>query len=219
MRLILFGPPGCGKGTQASFIYEKYNIPHLSTGDMLRAAVSAETEIGLKAQNIMDSGGLVPDDVVIKIISERIDHNDCKKGFILDGFPRTINQAEALDEMLVKKNIFIDRVIEFKVNDIELIKRISGRFSCLSCGANFNDHFKPTKRENYCDICGNSKFLRREDDNVETATSRLNTYNEGTAPLIPFYSKKDILTSIDGMQDIVSVNKIICEMLENIYDR
>ncbi len=219
MRLILFGPPGCGKGTQATYVSEKYFIPHLSTGDMLRAAVSAETEIGLKAKGIMESGGLVPDDVVIKIISQRIESEDCKTGFILDGFPRTINQAKSLEDMLKNKNMIIDKVIEFKVNDIELIKRISGRFSCTACGANYNDHFKPTKRINKCDLCGGSKFMRREDDNVETATSRLNTYNEGTAPLIPFYKEKGILTSIDGMQDIENVNKIIDEMLENIYHR
>ena len=219
MRLILFGPPGCGKGTQASFINGKYDIPHLSTGDMLRAAVSTETEIGLKVKGIMEAGGLVPDDVVINIISERIDQSDCKKGFILDGFPRTVNQAEALEKMLEKKNILLDKVIEFRVNNIELVKRISGRFSCVNCGTNFNDHFKPTKRDNTCDTCGGSTFLRREDDNVETATSRLNTYDEGTAPLIPYYEDKGILVAIDGMQDIGSVSKIISEMLENIHHR
>ena len=205
MRLILFGPPGCGKGTQAELLCRGFGIAHLSTGDMLRDAVTAGTETGRRAQEIMEAGALVPDDVVVGIISERFDRQDCANGFILDGFPRTVAQAESLDELLIAKRFELDRVIEIKVTDELLIERISGRFSCSKCGAGYHDRFRQPKRVNTCDTCGSTSFTRRKDDNETTVRERLNNYHAQTAPLLPYYNNRGLLAPVDGMAQIEDV--------------
>ena len=209
MRLILFGPPGCGKGTQAQFLGGEFNIPHLSTGDMLREAVAMGTEIGLRAKDLMEAGALVPDEVVVGIISERLDRDDCVNGFILDGFPRTVAQANALDNLLADKGLKLDRVVEIQVSDELLIQRISGRFSCLDCGFGYHDRFKQPEREGVCDICEGNRFTRRKDDNEATVRERLNTYNAQTTPLLPYYRSKDLLAPVDGMLRIKEVTAAI----------
>ncbi len=207
MRLILLGPPGAGKGTQAQRLVERHGIPQLSTGDMLRAAVKAETELGRKAAAIMERGDLVPDEVVVGIIDARLDHDDCAKGFILDGFPRTLGQAEALDSMLAAKGQSLDHVIEMKVDDQALVERITGRFTCAKCGAGYHDRFKTPKVEGVCDVCGGTEFTRRKDDTAETVTSRLKAYHEQTAPLLPYYEAQGVLGSVDGMADFDEVTR------------
>ena len=214
MRLILFGPPGCGKGTQAQLLCREFKTAHLSTGDMLREAVSNGTEIGLRAKEIMECGALVPDDVVVGIISERLDRPECGYGFILDGFPRTIFQAESLDKLLREKGLKIDRVVEIKVTDELLIERISGRFSCSNCGANYNDRFKQAKQGNVCDVCGGTGFTRREDDKETTVRERLNNYHAQTAPLLPYYHSKGLLAPVDGMANIEEVTAAIRRILD-----
>jgi adenylate kinase len=213
MKLILLGPPGAGKGTQAEFLHTVLGVPKLSTGDMLRAAVAAGTETGKKADVVMKAGQLVSDDIMINLITDRIAESDCANGFILDGFPRTIAQAEALDATLASIDKPINVVIELTVNDAILIERIAGRFSCKNCGAGYHDHFKKTKIQDVCDVCGSKEFIRRKDDNRETVASRLEAYHAQTAPLLPYYSKKGILKSVDGMAEIGevtdSINKII----------
>ena len=207
MRLILLGPPGAGKGTQAQRLVERHGIPQLSTGDVLRAAVKAETELGRKAAAIMERGDLVPDEVVVGIIDARLDHDDCAKGFILDGFPRTLGQAEALDSMLAAKGQSLDHVIEMKVDDQALVERITGRFTCAKCGAGYHDRFKTPKVEGVCDVCGGTEFTRRKDDTAETVTSRLKAYHEQTAPLLPYYEAQGVLGSVDGMADFDEVTR------------
>lgn len=205
MNLILFGPPGAGKGTQADFLAKKYGFAKLSTGDMLRAAVAAGSELGLKAKGIMAAGQLVPDDLMIGLIRDRIRQPDCAKGFILDGFPRTEAQAEALDGMLAGEKKLLNYVIELKVNDQLLVERITGRFSCAKCGAGYHDLYKKPRKAGACDDCGSQEFTRREDDKAETVTKRLEAYHRQTAPLLPYYSKKNVLVSVDGMADIGDV--------------
>lgn len=206
-RLIFMGPPGGGKGTQAQRLQAKYGIVQLSTGDMLRAAVTAGTEIGKKAKEVMDAGKLVSDDIVIGIIDERLDQPDTANGFILDGFPRTVAQAEALDDLLARKGLALDAVLELRVPDSLLVERITGRFTCAKCGAGYHNSFSKTKVDGVCDHCGGTEFKRRADDNAETVTSRLEAYHAQTAPLLPYYDGKKLLHVIDGTQDIDVVTK------------
>ncbi len=201
-RLILMGPPGGGKGTQAKRLQDRYGIVQLSTGDMLRAAVKAGTPVGLKAKAVMDAGQLVSDDIMINLISERIDQKDCANGFILDGFPRTLAQAEALDNLLKDKGIRLDKVIEVAVPDERLIERITGRFTCGACGEGYHDKFKQPKRPGVCDVCGGTSFTRRADDKAETVGARLKAYHDQTAPLLPYYRGKGTLEVIDGDRDM-----------------
>lgn len=207
MKIILLGPPGAGKGTQADRLKNFLGIPKLSTGDMLRAAVAEGSEIGKKADAIMKAGQLVSDDIMIEMIAERIQRADCRDGFILDGFPRTIGQAKALDDMLNKLRIVIGYVIEIKVDAAALVERISNRFSCKQCGEGYNKISKPTKTENTCDTCGSHEFSQRADDRAETVAARLEQYNAQTAPLLPYYSSKGVLKSVDGMQPIDQVTE------------
>lgn len=216
MNLILLGPPGAGKGTQAEVLVAKRGLVQLSTGEMLRAAVKAGTEVGKKAKAIMEAGGLVSDDIVIGIISDRIDQPDCAKGFILDGFPRTLNQAAALDKLLKDKGKTLDTVIEMKVKDDVLVDRISGRFSCAKCGAGYHDTNKRPKVEGKCDVCGSIEFSRRADDNAETVKNRLMAYYRETAPLIGYYFAKGKLQSVDGMAQIDEVTKEIGAALDRV---
>jgi len=219
MRLIFFGPPGSGKGTQAERIRDRMGVVHLSTGDMLRAAVAAGTEIGKQAKAIMEAGDLVPDEVVIGIIADRLDEPDAAKGFILDGFPRTLAQAEALDTVLDNKGIAIDRVVELAVDDEALVERIAGRFSCSECGAGYHDSFKPTAKPDVCDSCGGTEFKRRKDDNAETVRDRLANYHSQTAPLLPYYRGKGLLSTVDGMADMETVTKEIEAVLGALTER
>jgi len=213
MRLILLGPPGAGKGTQAQRLMAAYDIVQLSTGDMLRAAVAAGTEVGLLAKAVMEAGELVSDDIVVGIISDRVDEDDCKNGFILDGFPRTLAQAEALEGMLARKNLSLDSVIEMQVDDGLLIDRVAGRYTCGNCGAGYHDENLKPKVDGICDNCGRSEFTRRADDNAETFGARLQAYHEQTAPLLPFYREKGNLQTVDGMADIDEVTKAMRTLL------
>ena len=209
MKLILLGPPGAGKGTQAQHLQHRLGIAKLSTGDMLRAAVASGSDLGNKAKDIMASGGLVPDDLVVSLIRDRIQKDDCKNGFILDGFPRTVGQAEALDVMLKEEGKHLDYVLELKVNDTELTERIAGRFSCAKCGTGYHDKFKQPKIADTCDECGARQFIRREDDKAETVAKRLEAYNAQTAPLLPYYNARGVLTTVDGMAEINEVTRQI----------
>ena len=214
MNLILFGPPGAGKGTQADFIAKQHGYAKLSTGDMLRAAVASGSELGLKAKGIMAAGQLVPDDVMISLIRDRIRESDCQQGFILDGFPRTEAQAKALDDMLKSEKKALDFVIELKVDDQKLVERIVGRFSCAKCGAGYHDSFKKPAVADRCDECGSTEFTRREDDKAETVTKRLEAYHRQTAPLLPYYRQAGVLTTVDGMADIGEVTLQIEKLLQ-----
>ncbi|PLX34318.1 MAG: adenylate kinase [Hyphomicrobiales bacterium] len=216
MNLILLGPPGAGKGTQAKRIEEARGLVQLSTGDMLRAAVKAGTEVGMKAKAVMEAGELVSDDIVIGIISDRVDEPDCADGFILDGFPRTVAQAEALDTLLTEKGKTMDVVIEMQVEDDPLVGRITGRSTCAKCGEGYHDEFKKPKVEGVCDKCGHTEFSRRADDNEETVRSRLSAYHAQTAPLIGYYGEKGTLKSIDGMAAIDDVTAQINAVLDAV---
>jgi adenylate kinase len=205
MNIILLGAPGAGKGTQAKMLEDKFGLVQLSTGDMLRAAVAAGTEVGKVAKDLMEAGELVPDEVVVGIISDRVDEEDCKGGFILDGFPRNIAQAEALDAMLEEKGLSLQHVIEMKVNPDILVERITGRFSCGDCGAGYHDIYKPVSKEGTCDECGSTNLNRRKDDSEETVRSRLEVYSNETEPLLPYYQGKGILRQVDGMASMDAV--------------
>jgi adenylate kinase len=214
MNLILLGPPGAGKGTQAYRIKEKYRLVHLSTGDMLRGAIAAGTEVGKLAKTIMDEGKLVSDDVINRLVEERIAAPDCAGGFLLDGFPRTVTQAEALDAMLEKRGDGITAVIEFAVDDEALIERIAGRFSCANCGAGYHDKFQRPKVDGVCDQCGGTEFKRRSDDTPDAVRTRLASYHEQTAPLLPYYRGKGVLRTVDGMAEIDEVTAAVFEEID-----
>ena len=209
MNIILLGPPGAGKGTQAKRLEEAYGLVQLSTGDMLRAERSSGSPLGQQVQAIMDSGKLVSDDIMIAMIERRIGASDGAKGFILDGFPRTVPQAEALDAMLARKGLKLDHVIEMMVDDAALVDRIAGRFSCAKCGASYHGRYNRPKVDGVCDICGSTEFVRRVDDNAETVKARLDAYHAQTAPILPYYRKKGVLREADGMAAIDDVTRQI----------
>ncbi len=205
MILILLGPPGAGKGTQAARIREKYGIAHLSTGDMLRGAIEADTEVGKQAKIVMDAGNLVSDGIIIRLVEERTEDPDCAKGFLLDGFPRTVAQAEALDALLARKGLSLNATVEIAVNDDALIERVSGRYSCANCGAGYHDSFQKPRVDGVCDQCGGNEFKRRSDDTAEAVRTRLVSYHGQTAPLLPYYRSKGLLMTVDGMGGIDEV--------------
>ncbi|GLQ07762.1 adenylate kinase [Sneathiella chinensis] len=216
MILILLGAPGAGKGTQAQRLQDKHGLIQLSTGDMLRAAVAEGTEVGLKAKEVMEQGGLVSDDIMTGIISDRLDQPDCANGVILDGFPRTEAQAEALDSMLKDKKLSLNAVIEMKTDDEVLVERVTGRYTCANCGAGYHDIFLKPAKDGVCDKCGGTEFTRRSDDTEETVKSRLQAYHNQTAPLLPYYKGKGVLKQVDGMADIDEVTQQIEAVLQEI---
>jgi adenylate kinase len=219
VHLILLGPPGAGKGTQASFLMREYGLAKLSTGDMLRAAAELDTPLGQRLKAIMASGALVEDSTMIDLIRDRITWPDCETGFILDGFPRTQAQAEALDAMLEQQGRGLDHVIELNVDDDALVARISGRYACAGCGEGYHDNYKHPAVENICDVCGSNQFVRREDDRADTVAKRLEAYHRQTAPLLPYYSQIGILRSIDGMAEMDQVASQIMRLLKINYSR
>ena len=212
MNLILLGPPGAGKGTQAAKIVEKYNIPHISTGDIFRANIKEGTELGKKAQEYMNKGELVPDELVVDLVVDRVQQDDCKNGYVLDGFPRTIPQAEALDKALAALGDKVDYAIDVNVPDENIVNRMGGRRACVGCGATYHLVYAPTKTEGICDVCGKELILR-DDDKPETVQKRLNVYHEQTQPLIDYYTKAGILKTVDGTVDINDVFAAIVEIL------
>ena len=213
MNLILLGPPGSGKGTQAEQLLNAYGLVQLSTGDMLRAEVKSGSNLGQKAQEIIDSGELVPDDLMIAMISIRIDQEKNSEGIILDGFPRTTEQAKALDAMLEEKDLRINHVILLEVDEEEIIERLSGRFSCSKCGKGYHDNFAPPNDDGTCEKCGSTEFTRRSDDNPQTVRIRLSAYREQTAPILPYYSEKGSLKIVNGMAPVDEVFSEIKEVI------
>jgi len=212
MRLVLLGAPGAGKGTQAKKLIEKYGMPQISTGDLLRAAVSAGTPLGKEAKSVMDKGELVPDRIVLGMVEERLKQDDCKKGYILDGFPRNTAQAEALDKMLDALGMSLSAALSVDVPFDDLMKRLTGRRTCKACGQMYNIYFKPPAKEGSCDKC-NGELFQRDDDKEATIKKRLEVYNAQTAPLIDYYGKKGILKSVSGTGNIDDIFKKVCEVL------
>ncbi len=212
MKVIMLGAPGAGKGTQAKKIAAKYDIPHISTGDIFRANIKNGTELGKKAKTYMDQGLLVPDELVVDLVVDRVNQEDCAKGYVLDGFPRTIPQAEALDKALEKLGQKMDYAIDVDVPDEAIVSRMGGRRACVGCGATYHLVYAPTKEEGICDICGKELILR-DDDKPETVKKRLNVYHEQTQPLIDYYTKAGILKSVDGTVDLNDVFKAIVDIL------
>lgn len=212
MKIIMLGAPGAGKGTQAKMIAEKYSIPHISTGDIFRANIKNGTELGMEAKKYMDQGQLVPDELTVKILLDRVANDDCKNGYVLDGFPRTIPQAEVLDEALAKLGETIDYAIDVNVPDENIVNRMGGRRACVTCGATYHMVHVPPKKEGICDKCG-SELILRDDDKPETVKKRLSVYHEQTQPLIDFYTKKNVLKTVDGTVDMMDVFASIVEIL------
>lgn len=215
MRLVLLGPPGAGKGTQASAIVDKYNIPHISTGDIFRANIKEGTDLGKEAKDYMDKGLLVPDELVVSIVKDRLTKDDCKEGFLLDGFPRTVNQAQALDSELHKMDTKLDRVININASAEILIERAVGRRICKECGATYHIKFNPPKVAGICDIDGGVLY-QRDDDNVETVSTRINVYMEQTEPLIAYYKEQNLLLDVDGTKSIDAIFETISKELDKI---
>ena len=213
MNIILLGPPGAGKGTQAQRLQSDLGMVQLSTGDMLRAAVASGTELGKKAKGLMEKGELVPDDLIVGLIKDRIAQPDCAKGFILDGFPRTEAQAKALDKMLAEMAKQLDLVVEMEVDEKALTERVVGRFTCAKCGTGYHDSFKRPKVEGVCDVCGSKEFTRRKDDNAETMKTRMVTYRAQTEPLLPYYRARGVLKKVDGMAAMDEVYRQIRAVL------
>ncbi len=213
LHVVLTGAPGCGKGTQARLLKERVAIPHLSTGEMLRAEAQTGSELGLKIKALIDGGNLVPDDMIIKMLGNRIDQDDCKNGFILDGFPRTLPQAEVLEDMLKDKGIILDTVIEIQVPDEIIMERILGRYSCMKCGHGYHDKHQKPKVYGVCDECGGTEFYRRIDDNRATVQNRLVNYRALTYPTIPYFEKKGLLRCVDGTGSIAAVASKIDSLL------
>ena len=213
MRLVLLGPPGAGKGTQAKEITKRYDIPHITTGDILRDNIKRGTDLGKEAKEYMDRGSLVPDDIVVSIVKDRLNEDDCKIGFLLDGFPRTVKQAHVLDEALEEMKIKLDNVINIDVAKEELINRAIGRRICKDCGVTYHIKFNPPSEDGKCDVCGGVLY-QRDDDTEETVTRRIEVYNKQTKPLIEYYSKKGIIINVDGKQSIEGVFEDIVKFLE-----
>jgi adenylate kinase len=213
MNVILLGPPGSGKGTQAKRIEQNHRITQLATGDMLRAATLSGNELGLRVKSIMDSGQLVPDDIIIDMIADRIGEPDCRNGFILDGFPRTLAQAQALDEMLAQHGRRLDHVIEFDVDENALVERLAGRFICQRCGASYHERDNRPKVDGVCDACNGCEFICRADDRPETVRARLDVYHRQTEPILPYYRARGILRPVDGMAEIDSITREIEKIL------
>ena len=213
MKIIMLGAPGAGKGTQAKMIAEKYGVPHISTGDIFRANIKNGTQLGMEAKQYMDKGLLVPDELTVKILLDRVAQDDCKKGYVLDGFPRTIPQAEVLDKALTELGDKIDYAIDVDVPDENIVRRMGGRRACLSCGATYHIEHVPPKKEGICDTCGQELVLR-DDDKPETVQNRLNVYHEQTQPLIEFYQAKGVLKAVDGTADMKDVFAAITEILK-----
>ncbi len=212
MKIIMLGAPGAGKGTQAKMIAEKYDVPHVSTGDIFRANIKNGTQLGMEAKKYMDQGLLVPDELTVKILLDRVANEDCKNGYVLDGFPRTIPQAEVLDKALTELGDKIDYAIDVDVPDENIVKRMGGRRACLACGATYHIEHIPPKKDGICDTCG-EKLVLRDDDKPETVQNRLNVYHEQTQPLIEFYAAKGVLKTVDGTQDMKDVFEAIVKIL------
>jgi adenylate kinase len=220
MNVILLGPPGSGKGTQAKRIEQAHGIPQLSTGDMLRAATASGSELGLRVKSVMDSGQLVPDGIIVDMIADRIGQPDCRNGFILDGFPRTLPQAQALDEMLAQHGLGLDHVIEFEVDEAALVARLAGRFNCQHCGASYHERDTRPKVDGVCDVCGACEFVCRTDDRPETIKERLEVYHRQTAPILPYYRARGTLRCVNGMAEIDAVSREIEQILgSSVSDR
>lgn len=215
-RLILLGPPGAGKGTQAKRLSASLGVPQLSTGDMLRAEVAAGSPLGLKVKAVMAAGKLVSDDILIDLVASRIDQPDCRNGFILDGFPRSLPQAEALDRMLTERKGKIDRVIELKVDVEALVERIVGRFTCAKCGAGYHDKFHRPKKDGVCDQCGGTEFARRADDKEDKVRTRMDAYTAETAPLLPYYRGRGVLATVDGMASMDAVSRQMSQAIGTV---